>query len=121
MVSAVGSRCGRTFKAQGRWSAIANTHVVWPDSSKVDARFLLLFLDDENFWLKSGSGQPFVLFKQSFARQLRLPPLPEQDAISAILSDMDAEIAALETKVTKARQLKQGMMEELLTGRTRLV
>jgi type I restriction enzyme S subunit len=37
------------------------------------------------------------------------------------LSDMDAELAALETKLAKARNLKQGMMQELLTGRIRLV
>jgi len=45
----------------------------------------------------------------------------EQTAIAAILSDMDAEIAALEAKLAKARSLKQGMMQELLTGRVRLV
>jgi type I restriction enzyme S subunit len=50
-----------------------------------------------------------------------LPPLTEQEAITAILSDMDAEVAALEAKLAKARQLKQGMMQELLTGKTRLV
>jgi type I restriction enzyme S subunit len=45
----------------------------------------------------------------------------EQTAIAAILSDMDSEIAALEDKLNKARQIKQGMMQELLTGRIRLV
>jgi type I restriction enzyme S subunit len=50
-----------------------------------------------------------------------LPPPEEQTAIATILSDMDAEIATLEEKLTKARQLKQGMMQELLTGKTRLV
>ena len=51
-----------------------------------------------------------------------LPPTKaEQTAIAAILNDMDAEIATLEAKLTKARQLKQGMMQELLTGRIRLV
>jgi len=49
------------------------------------------------------------------------PPLPEQQAIAAVLSDMDAEIAALEQKRDKTRALKQGMMQELLTGKTRLV
>jgi type I restriction enzyme S subunit len=49
------------------------------------------------------------------------PTIDEQTAIAAFLSDMDIEIAALETKLTKARQLKQGMMQELLTGRIRLV
>ena len=45
----------------------------------------------------------------------------EQTAIASIPSDMDAEITALEAKVAKARALKQGMMQELLTGRIRLV
>jgi type I restriction enzyme S subunit len=45
----------------------------------------------------------------------------EQDAIANVLADMDAEIAALEEKVGKARHFKQGMMQELLTGRTRLI
>ena len=45
----------------------------------------------------------------------------EQTAIATILADMDAEIAVIETKLTKAQQIKQGMMQELLTGRIRLV
>ncbi|MGH6832703.1 MAG: restriction endonuclease subunit S, partial [Methyloceanibacter sp.] len=53
--------------------------------------------------------------------EVMLPKLPEQAAIAAILSDMDAEIASLEAQVAKARGLKQGMMQELLTGRIRLV
>ena len=51
-----------------------------------------------------------------------LPPTKsEQTAIATILSDMDAEIAALEQKRDKTRALKQGMMQELLTGKTRLI
>lgn len=52
---------------------------------------------------------------------INLPPLDEQAAIATILNDMDVEIAALETRRTKTRALKQAMMKELLTGRTRLV
>ena len=44
----------------------------------------------------------------------------EQTAIASILSDMDAEISALEAKLAKAQAIKQGMMQELLTGRIRL-
>ena len=59
-------------------------------------------------------------------RHLRLtfpapPTKTEQVAIATILSDMDTEIIALEGEVTKSRQLKQGMMQELLTGRKRLI
>ncbi len=52
--------------------------------------------------------------------QLPLPPLPEQRAIATILSDMDAEIAALERRLDKTRAIKQGMMQQLLTGSIRL-
>jgi len=49
-----------------------------------------------------------------------MPPLAEQRAIADALADMDAELAALESRHDKTRQLKQGMMQALLTGRIRL-
>ena len=52
--------------------------------------------------------------------RLLLPPLPEQQAIATVLSDMDAEIAALEHRLDKTRAIKQGMMQQLLTGSIRL-
>jgi type I restriction enzyme S subunit len=52
---------------------------------------------------------------------LPVPSLTEQTAIATVLSDMDAEIAALVARCDKTRALKQGMMQELLTGRIRLV
>jgi len=53
--------------------------------------------------------------------EVRLPGSQEQDAIAAVLSDMDAELIALEQRRSKTRNLKQAMMQELLTGKTRLV
>jgi type I restriction enzyme, S subunit len=53
--------------------------------------------------------------------EVRLPPVPEQSVIALILSDMDDEIATLDADLAKARQIKQGMMQQLLTGRIRLV
>jgi len=53
--------------------------------------------------------------------EVNLPPPDEQFAIGAVLLDMDKEIQALEKRRTKTRDLKQAMMQELLTGRTRLV
>jgi type I restriction enzyme S subunit len=52
---------------------------------------------------------------------LPIPSVPEQTAIAGVLSDMDAELAALEQRRDKTRALKQGMMQELLTGKTRLL
>lgn len=53
--------------------------------------------------------------------EIFIPPLTEQTRIATILSEMDAELAALEQQLHKARQIKQGMMQELLTGRVRLL
>lgn len=52
--------------------------------------------------------------------EIILPPVSEQQAIATTLSDIDAELATLEARRDKTRQLKQGMMQELLTGRIRL-
>ena len=52
---------------------------------------------------------------------IALPESREQTAIAEILSAMDAELAALEDKLIKARQIRQGMMHNLLTGKIRLV
>jgi len=53
--------------------------------------------------------------------EIRLPSVDEQTAIAAVLSDMDDDLAALEKRRDKTRDLKQAMMQELLTGKTRLV
>ena len=52
---------------------------------------------------------------------IAVPTFPEQCAIAQVLSDMDDEIGQLEKKLAKCQQIKQGMMQELLTGRIRLV
>jgi type I restriction enzyme S subunit len=71
--------------------------------------------------LAQGSTR-YNLSKRAFLEAaIRLPSLSEQSAIAGVLADMDAEITALEARRDKARALKQGMMQELLTGRTRLV
>ena len=59
--------------------------------------------------------------KQVADIEVPLPPRQEQTAIVTVLSDMDAEIDALERRLGKTLAIKQGMMQNLLTGRIRLV
>lgn len=120
VISAVGSRCGKSFRARGKWSAIANTHVLRCREG-LDVDFAFIFMNDEDFWLKGGTGQPFVLVRRTLERPLLLPPVNEQQAIASVLRDMDAEIQNLEARLAKARAVKEGMMQNLLTGRVRLV
>ena len=70
-----------------------------------------------------GSGIRYVITLKKFKEMQVFIPTEkaEQDAIISILSDMDNEIEALEQKLAKTRQLKQGMMQQLLTGKIRLV
>ena len=62
-----------------------------------------------------------IYSRDLFKLKVSLPSKQEQTAIATILSDMDAEIRALEQRLGKTRQIKQGMMQELLTGKTRLI
>ncbi|MBI5849721.1 MAG: restriction endonuclease subunit S [Planctomycetes bacterium] len=78
----------------------------------------------EPTWVKLASGSTFDSVNGFTVKAVQIfMPMDEaeQAAIAEVLADMDAELAALEAKLTKARQLKQGMMQELLTGRIRLV
>ena len=72
---------------------------------------------------RMGQGDAVVHISAGNLAQVKidLPPLTEQTTIANILSDMDAEIAALERHRDKVRAVKQGMMQQLLTGRVRLI
>jgi type I restriction enzyme S subunit len=88
-----------------------------------DQGFLYYSLVHKNVLRFLASGTRAKLNKSELHRiELEIPVAQdEQAAIATVLSDMDAEIAALEARLAKTRALKQGMMQELLTGRTRLV
>ncbi len=92
---------------------------------ELDKQFLFHYLSEVTEKLKGSSssgGTMLHLTKSGMeAMKISVPSFNEQVEIGAILSDIDDEIAALEAKLSKARMLKQGMMQELLTGKTRLV
>ena len=74
-------------------------------------------------WMQfnEASGVPSLNARTIEKIEIPCPQPQEQVAIAAVLSDMDAELLALEARRDKTRDLKQGMMQELLTGRTRLI
>ncbi len=110
-----------TFVEQDFWP---HNTTLWVTSFKGNDPKFVFFLYTrvslERF--ATGSGVPTLNRNDVHQFKISVPATRvEQTAIAAILSDMDAEIAALEAKLAKARNLKQGMMQELLTGRIRLV
>ena len=99
---------------------------VHPDPDCLNPLFLAAFVTTARYWnwvrlMSMRSGQPGINGNEYAQLPIPRPPIAEQAAIAAVLSDMDAEISTLEAKLAKTRQIKQGMMHNLLTGRIRLV
>jgi type I restriction enzyme S subunit len=90
---------------------------------QANAEFLYYVLGRTDFSLYGKQAvKGYTLNKESLKIiEVTLPPHPEQTAIAEVLTEMDAELAGLEQRREKTRALKQAMMQELLTGRTRLV
>lgn len=86
--------------------------------------FQHLFADSINRQIETlltGSNYPSMNSRDVRALEIPFPTYPEQTAIAAVLSEMDAELSVLEARREKTRALKQGMMQQLLTGQIRLV
>jgi hypothetical protein len=88
-----------------------------------DGKMLVLFKKLCRYYSQynTGTAQPKLNKFVCSRIPVLCPPLPEQRAIATALSDLDTELNALETRLSKTRLLKQAMMQELLTGRIRLV
>ncbi len=71
--------------------------------------------------MQTGSALKQLPVSRLTTLAVAIPPLPEQKAIAQVLSDIDSEITALEKRRAKTQAIKQGMMQELLTGKTRLI
>lgn len=93
-------------------------------NTKLDKEYFYQMLkarEKEIMALRVGSGLPNIQRNRLFDFLIIMPGEEEQNEIATILSDMDAEIQALETKLEKYRKIKLGMMQNLLTGKIRLI
>ena len=101
--------------------------VIRPLQNAYDPVFVYHILSSlvfKDFLDKLSAGSTIIhLYQKDVGKfEFLLPPtIEEQKGIAAVLSEMDADIAALEEKLAKYRQVKQGMMQQLLTGKIRLV
>jgi type I restriction enzyme, S subunit len=119
----------------GRSGTIGNVHFVegdfWPHNTSLwvtsfkgnSPKFIFYLLTSLGLnRFGTGSGVPTLNRNDVHAHSVFIPPTAqEQTAIAVVLSDMDTELTALEARRDKTRAIKQGMMQELLTGRIRLV
>ena len=100
-----------------------HAHVLSAKEKKADTRFLAYVLKTIDFESNIvGSGRAKLNAETLMQLEVSIPPtIAEQSAIAAVLSGMDTEIAALEQKRDKYIVIKSGMMQDLLTGKIRLV
>ena len=113
VVSAVGARCGKTFLADGQWTAIANTHAIIPKHG-LDPKFFWYVTNREEWWVKSGTAQPFVKVKDTLERPFAMPPFEEQREIVRILEEqfsrLDAAAASIAAVRRKADQFRRSLL-----------
>ena len=108
VLSAVGARCGKAFKADGKWTAIANTHVFLPQHNET-RDYLWYVLNNEGFWDKGGTAQPYVQVSSSLAKKHAFPPLEEQKQIADFL---DWKTGQIDTLIAKKQQLIEKLKEQ---------
>ena len=118
---------GKVFHyINGKFDAHQRVYRISDFCDRIDGYFFFLYFSNHFYnriMQMTAKSSVDSVRREMIARMVvPLPPTrAEQTAITTILREMNAELVALESKIAKARQLKQGMMQELLTGRTRLV
>lgn len=119
----------------GRSGTIGKLHYVdgdyWPHNTTLwvtdfkgnNPRFIYYLFHLVNWTdYMTGSGVPTLNRNDVHAKAVSIPEnIEEQESIAAVLSEMDDDIAASKEKLAKYRQVKQGMMQQLLTGKIRLL
>jgi type I restriction enzyme S subunit len=118
----------------GRSGTIGNVHYVdqdfWPHNTSLwvtsfcgnDPKFILYFLRKLGLaQFASGSGVPTLNRNDLHSFRVKIPEPEEQIAIAAVLSDIDVDLSATDAKLAKLCRLKTGMMQQLLTGKIRMI
>ena len=121
-----------TVSASGAYAGYVSFHSykIWAsDCSVITSRsgnsisfiyFWLSYLQNKIFSLQSGGAQPHIYPRDLELLHIHCPPLPEQKAIAAVLTTADEEITAIESDLSRLRQEKKALMQQLLTGKIRV-
>ncbi len=120
LIARVGANAGSLNFVTGNYGVSDNTIIIKLQKDEDISFYKYLLIRKNLNSLVFGSGQPLITGSQLKSLKVIYPKQEEQTAIATILTDMDNEIQTLEHRLKKTRQIKQGMMQELLTGKTRL-
>ena len=113
VVSAVGARCGKAFKADGKWNVCANTHPLSVDETIADRDYCWYMLNNENWWIKGGTAQPFIKVKDSLNREHDFPSIDVQKEIVAELNKISSIITLRKAELQKLDELIKARFVEM--------
>ena len=121
LISAAGT-IGRTVVFDGADSYFQDSNIVWlANNEKLVSNDYLYWCYQVVNWQTEDGGIVARLYNGNFrATKIAVPPLPEQNRIAAVLGNVDKLIDNLSRRIEKKRLVKQGVMQELLTGKKRL-
>lgn len=115
VLSAIGANCGRCFFAHGNWTTLANVQAIIPNE-EIDPKYFFYRINQENFWERSGSAQPFIKPSSIGSSWIAFPQSKiRQKKIAAILTGIDTAIEKTEALIEKYQQIKAGLMHDLFT------
>lgn len=113
ILSSIGARCGKCFYTEGSWTSLANTQVILPSQTRVNAKFLWFQLNDESRWPRAGTGQPFIKPSDVKDHRIYLPSLPEQTRIATLLDKAAALRAKRSAALAELDSLTQAVFLEM--------
>jgi len=117
VLSSVGAQCGKCFHATGKWGVVANTQPFMV-TEKGHPRYLYYLVNQQDFWEKGGTAQPYVQIPASISKAVPVPPLNTQRRIAQFLDEKTARIDAL---IEKKRELLGRLAEKRQALITRAV
>lgn len=116
MLSAVGARCGRTFRATGKWSSIANTIKIVPCTGVCGSSWLYLATGDPSIWPKRGSAQPFISINDARAVRVLTPDTATASRFESACGSLDDAAERLRSEMTVLAQIRDLILPKLVTG-----
>lgn len=116
ILSAIGAQCGKTWFAEGKWTAIKNTIWLKADNNELLDKYLFYLSNKEHFWQIRGQAQPFISLGDVKKTKVLLPPLTEQKTIVEIISSFDESVNHMNRTIEKSKNLRSGLLSDLLSG-----
>jgi type I restriction enzyme M protein len=112
ILSAIGARCGKCFFAQGKWTAIKNTIII-ENKENILLKYLFQYINNEDYWEKSGTAQPFITLTSANAQEIPLPPKKIQEKILSEIEVLEKKNEEAKEKINKLMNGIDGIFEIL--------